>query len=243
VAAVLVVGGFAALLWSFLQLSPVGTLRVARGLPAAVAVRGMVTFSFLGADAFVSLALHDVRGMSIRQAGVVLSSAVLAWTGGSWFAARTIQRLGPRRLVTMGMACITLGIGAMALVVSTSISPWFAIGAWLVAASGIGMSYAPLSQAVISSADPAQLGAATSALQLSDVLGFALGTGFGGALVALADRHDVELGGSTVHAGVIMAFAVTGTVAFAGVFCARRLHRHLSDSHPESAGVPSEAQA
>lgn len=229
---VVLIAGTGALVWAFRQIAPAGTLRVARGLPAAVAVRGMVTFGFLGADAFVALALTDVRGMSIRNAGIVLSSAALTWTAGSWYSARNIMRLGPRRLVTVGLLVIATGIASMATVVSTSISPWFAIGAWLLGGLGVGLAYAPLTQAVIAAADPAQLGAATSALQLSDVLGFALGTGIGGAVIAVVDRQGVEVGGSTVHAGVDLVFAVTGAVAVLGVVSARRMHRFLGDAAP-----------
>ena len=121
-----------------------------------------------------------------------------------------------------------IGIAAMAAVVHSSVNPWWAVGAWLVGGLGIGLAYAPLTQAVISAADPAQLGAATSALQLSDVLGFALGTGLGGALVALADHHAVEVGSSTVHAGVLMVFAVTAAVGVLGIVASRRMFRFLS---------------
>lgn len=226
----LVLAGGATLVWAFRRIAPRGTLLVARGLPAAVAVRGMLTFGFLGADAFVALALTDVRGMSIRDAGIVLSSAALTWTAGSWYSARNIARVGPRRLVVVGMTIIVAGIVAMAAVVSTSVNPWLAVGAWLVGGLGIGMSYAPLSQAVISAAEPSRLGAATSALQLSDVLGFALGTGVGGALVAVADRRRIDIDGSTVHAGVTMAFVVTAVVAFVGIASAGRIDRKLGDS-------------
>ena len=219
--------GAVVLLWAFRRLTPPGTLRVAPGVPSTVAVRGMLTFSFLGADAYVSLAMQDVRGMSESEAGIVLSAAAITWTAGSWYSARTITRVGPRRLVTIGLAVVVVGIGLMVWVVDSAVSPWWAAGSWLVAGLGIGMAYAPLTQAVLSSADPAQLGAATSGLQLSDVLGFALGTGLGGALVALADRENISVSGSTVHAGVLAVFALTGVVGVMGVLVSRRMLRFL----------------
>jgi len=231
--------GLATLVWAFVRLTPRGTLRLARGVPATVAVRGMLTFAFLGADAYVALALHDVRGMSVRDAGIVLSAAAVTWTGGSWFAAKNIGRLGPRWLVTVGLATVVLGIVAMILVIDSDVNPWWGAGAWLIGGLGIGMSYAPLTQAVISASDPAALGAATSALQLSDVLGFALGTGLGGAVVALTDRHDVEVAGSTVHAGVLFGFVITGAVGLLGVAAARRIHRYLGgDAAPGFGEIP-----
>ena len=238
VLAVLLVVGLATLVWAFRKIAPEGTLRLARGVPATVAVRGMLTFSFLGADAYVALALHDVRGMTVRDAGIVLSSAALTWTGGSWFSARNIERVGPRRLVTAGLTLVVIGIAAMTAVIHTQVNPWLAVGAWLVGGLGIGLAYAPLTQAVISAADPTQLGAATSALQLSDVLGFALGTGLGGAMVALADHHAVRVDSSTVHAGVLLVFAVTAAVGVLGVIASRRMRRYLSGDGPGAAPAP-----
>jgi len=244
--ALCLVSGGTALVWAFRQIAPSGTLRLRRGMPATVAVRGLLTFAFLGADAFVTLALTDVRGTSTRFAGMVLSSAAISWTAGSFTSARLIAKVGPRVLVTSGLCFIVAGIATMSVIISTSISPWFAFGSWLLSGLGMGLAYSPLSQAVLSAAAPGQLGAATSALQLSDVLGFALGTGFGGALIALADRHDVEVGGSTVHGGVNLVWIVTGAIGVLGVFASRRMSRYLggpSDGTSDDAGETAAASA
>lgn len=219
--------GLTVLRWAFVRVAPAGTLRLARGVPATVAVRGLLTFSFLGADAYVALALHDVRGMDLRHAGTVLSASAITWTAGSWFSAKRIAVVGPRRLVGAGFTLVVSGIGLMAAVVNSSVNPWWGLGAWLVAGGGIGLAYAPLTQAVISAAEPSQLGAATSALQLSDVLGFALGSGLGGALVAVADRSDIRVDGSTIEAGVLMVFALTAAMGLLGLFGSGRMHRYL----------------
>lgn len=215
--------GLVALGLAFRSLTPPGTLRLSRGLGATVATRGLLTFSFLGADAYIALALTDVRGTSTLFAGVVLSSAALTWTTGAWIGARTIGDVGPRRLVVTGIALVPVGIAGIAAVVSTSVSVWWAVPAWLVGGLGIGLAYAALSQAVLMAAEPRRMGAAASALQLSDVLGVALGTGLGGALVAIADRRGVAVDGSTVHAGVLMAWGITAAVAVVGIWAASRM--------------------
>lgn len=222
-AAVGFVAGATVLGGAFRRVAPPGTLRLSRGLGATVAARGLLTFSFLGADAYIALALTDVRGTSTVFAGVVLSSAALTWTAGSWIGARTISTVGPRRLVVTGVSIVPIGIAGLAAVVSTSVSPWWAIVAWLVGGLGIGLAYAALSQAVLLAAEPERMGAAASALQLSDVLGVALGTGIGGALIAIADRRGITVDGSTVHAGVLAAWAVTSIVGVVGVWSASRM--------------------
>ena len=88
VGALLVVGGAIPAVRAFIRLVPPGTLRVVAGLPAAVAVRGLLTFAFFGADAYVSLTLTDVRDTSTWMAGIPLTTASLAWAGGAWAAGR-----------------------------------------------------------------------------------------------------------------------------------------------------------
>src|SRR6202011_3804742 len=61
----LLVGGLAALglvigLPALRRLLPVGTLAAQRGLPATILSRGLLTFVFFGADAFVTLAVTTV---------------------------------------------------------------------------------------------------------------------------------------------------------------------------------------
>ncbi|NLA37535.1 MAG: MFS transporter, partial [Actinobacteria bacterium] len=51
----LAVAGIPLGVWAFTRLQPRGTVRLAPGVPATVAVRGLLTWAFFGADAYVSL--------------------------------------------------------------------------------------------------------------------------------------------------------------------------------------------
>jgi MFS family permease len=104
--------GLALLLPAFRSLTPAGTLRVAAGLPAAVFLRGLLTFTFFGVDAYVPLMLHDWRGTTVAFAGIALTAATLSWTTGSWIQARRQERWGARRLVTLGFVTVTVGMAA-----------------------------------------------------------------------------------------------------------------------------------
>ena len=111
----------------------------------------------------------------------------------------------------------------MAVTVSTSIPVAVAPVAWMIGGLGIGLAYAPLAQVVLSGAPEDQLGECTSALQLCDTLGFAFGTGLAGALVALADRQHLALGGSSVEAGLALVWALTAAVGVIGAIGALRI--------------------
>jgi MFS family permease len=229
ITAVLVVVGVVPAVLAFLRLVPVGTVRLAAGLPAAVAVRGILTFAFFGADAYVSLAVTDARDTSTRLAGAALTAATLTWTTGSWVQQRVIARRGPRWLVQRGFLFVAAGVGGM-LVVLGSVPPWMAVPMWGLAGLGMGISYGPLSVTVLGLAEPGREGAATASLQLTDVLGVALGTGLAGVFVALGDGR-----GWDVASSLTLAFSTTLVVALAGVLAAGRLPRSLPEANPAPA--------
>ena len=173
-------------------LVPTGTFRAARGLPVVVLVRGVLTFAFFSADAFVSLALTSVRGTSTLYAGMVLAAASLTWTAGSWLQARQIAVWGPARLERLGAVCLVAGsvLYAVCLFSAVPVPFWFLASA--IAGFGMGTAYSPLSVVALERAEPGREGAATSALQLNDILGVALGTGLAGVVVTVGDRIGAD---------------------------------------------------
>jgi MFS family permease len=206
---------------AFLLLVPTGTVRLAPGMPAAVAVRGLLTFAFFGTDAFVSLTFQDVRDQPTWVAGLALTAATLAWTSAAWVQERVVVRVGPRRLVATGFALLAAGIAGMHVALQSLPIP-LCILAWGVAGGGIGLCYSVLSMTVLGLAEPGREGEASAAIQLTDVLGVALGAGCGGAFVALGDGR-----GWQTSSALELAMAVTLAVALAGVAAARRLPTQL----------------
>jgi MFS family permease len=203
--------------WAFVSLVPEGTMRLERGLPAAVLVRGILTFAFFGTDAYVSLTFQDVRDQPTWVAGVALTGCTIFWTIGAWVQQRWILTAGPRRVVMTGFAFVALGIAGMfGALGSLPLVP--AVASWSVAGFGIGLAYSPLSVTVLGLAEPARQGVASSSLQLSDVLGVALGTGLGGAFVALGEAQ-----GWATRSALELAFPVMLGAALAGMAASRRL--------------------
>jgi MFS family permease len=221
-----VVVGLPVAVWAFLQLVPAGTSRLAPGLPSVVGVRGLLTWAFFGCDAYVSLAVIEGLGGTTLMAGLVLTATSITWTAGSWIQARWIQHVGPRRLDLIGFALVAAGTAAM-LVVATGLPPWTAVPAWAVGGLGMGLAFSPLSVSALACAPAGRTGGATAALQLSDTLGVSIGTGLGGAAVALADGR-----GWTVATGVSIAFTASLVLAGVGFLAARRLPARLPSAPP-----------
>jgi len=214
----LVAAGVALAVPAFRHLTPPGTLRAARGLPAAVLLRGILTFAFFCADAYVPLALVEWRGLDLATAGLALTAATLTWTAGAWVQARRFTRIGARRFVTVGFLTLALGILGFIAVLAPGVPVLVGIATWGVAGFGMGLSYSPLSLTVLADAPPGGQGAATSGLQLSDVLGTALGTGIGGAIIAGASAARLD-----GWVGLGAAFAVGIVAALGGAVLAHRL--------------------
>jgi MFS family permease len=186
------------------------------GLPATIASRGLLTFAFFGADAYVTLAVTAVRHRSPVVAGIAVTGATLAWTAGAWAQARLSDVWEGRRLVRTGLVIILAGIAGMALVLRPDVPVAEGLAAWTVAGLGMGLAYAPLTLMMLRKAPPGQEGHASASLNLADVLGTATGIGVGGAAVAAGAGGHLPL-------GIAAAFAAAAAVALIALAVTRRL--------------------
>lgn len=175
--------GAAVALRALLQLLPSGSLMARAGLPAAVATMGLLTFAFFGVEAFLPLALNSVRGEPITTAGVSLTAAAVLWTLGAWLPVRLAARYGRRVIAVSGLCILAVGFAGVLALLSPSVPTWTAVVAWGAAGLGMGLAFTTVSAAILEAAPTGQEGAVSSALQLAQVLGSALATGAGGAIV------------------------------------------------------------
>ena len=218
VAALCTVGGIALALPAVRRLTPRGTLRAQSGQPAAIATMALLSFAFFGAEAFIPLALTTVRGQSTTMAGVVLTAAVLAWTTGAWIPARFEARVSRRRLTMSGMLLVLVGIVATASVLVVAVPVWVAVIGWGISGLGIGLAFTTTTLVTLATAPAGSEGEASAAVQLGNVLGVALGTGLGGAILAL-----VTSVGQPTAVGIALVDLVTATVAAVGIATAHRM--------------------
>jgi MFS family permease len=200
------------------RLLPEGTLRAAPGMPATVATMGLVNLAFFGVDAFVPLALVEVRGTSIAFAGLALTAATVAWSSGSWVQARTVERISRRAMTRIGITLLALSFVATAVALLPDMPVAVSIPAWGLAGLGMGLAYTTLSLAILEQAEPGQEGEASASLQLSSVLGAGLGAGLGGALIALIEaRGEPLLRALLLQGGLMLAVAAVAFLAASGL--------------------------
>jgi hypothetical protein len=89
---------------------------------------------------------------------------------------------------------------------------------WGVAGLGMGLSYITLNLTMLELAASGQEGIASSSMQLASVLGSGLGTGVGGALIAL-----LQVQGGAVQQALLLHFALMLAVVLLALVTARGL--------------------
>ncbi len=186
IALVLLLCGLALGIPSLRFVLPPGTLRVKAGLPAAIVNIGLLSIAFFGAEAFLPLTLISIRGQNTIIAGIALTAATLSWTAGSWLQANLAPKQGRRMLVLSGLFIIAVGIAGIAIILFPAIPALVGIVAWGVGGLGMGLAYSTISLVVLETAPKDQVGSASASMELSSVLGTALGTGLGGVIIAFA---------------------------------------------------------
>jgi MFS family permease len=225
-------------IYALRRLTPEGTLVARPVMPAAVLLRGILTFAFFSVDAFVALTLVNWRGLSATEAGIALSAATLTWTTGAWVQARGASRWPTHKFVRAGFAVTATGLAAFLLVLDRDITWLIAVPTFGLAGFGMGLAYSPLALIVLRDAPATGQGAATSALSLSDSLGTALGTGVTGALVAASIRSTGQ-----PATGLAVAFGLAVMVGVGGLVLSRRLRARTVRLPAESAAdIPDGAE-
>jgi MFS family permease len=198
--AALVLGGAAvvAVAVSVPTLLPAGSLVARPGLPAVIAVRGLLSAAFFAAEAFLPLLLSHERGLPPTLAGLVLTVAALTWSTGSWLQGRDNA---PSRsaMLRAGTALIAVGVVAAGLTVLPAVPLAMAVVGWAAAGLGMGLAYPTLSVLTLELSAPSEQGTNSSALQIADALFAALVLALTGALFA-----------ALVDAGPVLAVTAAG---------------------------------
>ncbi|MEV6284389.1 MFS transporter [Kribbella sp. NPDC051770] len=197
------------------KLLPKGTFTVRAGLPAVIALRGLVAAAGFGAEVFLPLMLTRERGLSPAWAGMVLTVSALSWSAASWYRGRPNQPFEHHVFLQAGMLSLLLGIGTAAATLDDRVPVVVGILGWALVGLGMGTVFPTVSVLVLEYSTVEQQGANSSALQLSDSLLTATILAIGGSLFAAIEPHSP----TTAY---LTAFGLPAALAVVGVFAARQ---------------------
>ncbi len=193
-------------------LLPDGTLAARPGLPAAVALRGLLAFGFFGTEALIPLGLTTQRSVAPSLVGLALTAGALAWVLGSWVQdraeAHATGSLAARAMrATGGLCLIAAGIAGVATtIVRPALPIELVVAAWAISGLGMGLAYPATTLTALGTAAGGEEGSAAASLQVAETIGTAVGTGAAGTLFAMSD-HLQRSGADGLTWAFLLAFA------------------------------------
>lgn len=207
--------GLVGLALSVPRLLPNGSLRMRSGLPAVIAMRGIICGAFVSAEVLIPLLLNRERGLSPGMAGLALTTAAVAWSAGSWWQGRDNVTTPRWRIGMYGTLLVAAGVVSSAIVVLPAVPVYVALFTWALSGLGMGMVMPTLTLLTLAASPAGDEGRNSSALQVSDALASAVALAVTGtAFLAL-----IELGGTLAY---LVGFGAAATLA---AFAASRAHR------------------
>jgi len=190
VAVTLAVSGLIGVAMTAPRLVPPGTLRMARGLPAVMMSRFLLTAAFNGALTFIPLMLVNERHLSLTTAGITLTVGALGWSLGSFVQGHRFMFNRRSELVIAGGASLTVGILLLAAIAGFGWH-YYVVGlATFVSGLGMGLAMSSTSVLSLDLSPISDHGRTSSSLQLSDVLGSVMGISAAGAVFAALHNPD-----------------------------------------------------
>lgn len=132
------------------------------------------------------LFLQAIRGYDAMQTGVILLALAIGSFVASGASAGMSHRLGPVRVLQLGLLLEVVGIALIGMVVSTSVTGWsFAPGLFLYGA-GVGFATAQLTGVILSEVPVAESGQASAVQSTARQVGAAIGTAILGTTLIIA---------------------------------------------------------
>jgi MFS family permease len=220
VVAVLALGG---VLFCAQRLLPHRLFRLGRGLPAVVAVRGLIGAAFAGAEAYLPLLLVREHRWDPALAGAVLTLGAVTWFLGAWIQGRTPEPEARYGFSRVGTLLLAIGVGVFLVTTLPAVPGWVAVLGWGTAGVGIGMTYSSTSLLALHLTPPERHGEASSALSTGESLTSAVVLAIGGAMFAALLPADVAARAPAGPAPYLAAIGVPVLAAAVAAVAARRM--------------------
>jgi MFS family permease len=216
--AIEVFAGVVVLIASLRYLLPRGALVMRRGLPASVMMRGFLAGAFFSAEVFVPLALVQVRGLTITQAGLTLAASATMWSVGAYLQSRIPGDRDRAQTVRWGALIIAVCLLTLPLCLVPSLPPWTAAISWTLGALGMGMAIPSVAVQVMRLSPQADQGVNSAGIQIIDSVAVVLAV----SLLGLGHAQAVASGGATAVTYAVM-WAGSATIAILAIILAGRM--------------------
>jgi EmrB/QacA subfamily drug resistance transporter len=164
-----------------------------RSFLGANLVAFIVSFAMLAQFFFLALYMQNILHYSPLQAGIRFLPATLVIIVMGPLAGRLTDRIGPRPLMTLGLAVV-----ASALFIQSQLTIHTGYGlllpGFVLMGLGMGLVMSPMSTAAMNAVDRTKAGVASGVLSMSRMVGGTFGVAIMGALVATIGRAKIDSG-------------------------------------------------
>jgi EmrB/QacA subfamily drug resistance transporter len=173
------------IIWERFQVEPLVPLSLFEERNFAVAnwIAAAISFGMLSLFLPITIYLQSVRDFTALQAGLTLAPMSLTSMFVAPFAGRLADRIGGKYILMTGISVFAIGTAALTFVAGPD-STWinFLVPA-IIAGSGMGMTFAPMTTVAMRNISPRMAGAASGVLNTTRQLGAAIGSAVVGALL------------------------------------------------------------
>lgn len=168
-----------------------------KSFSAGNAVAVIVSLGEFGLLFAIPLFLQATRGYTAMETGVILTALAIGAFVASGLGAQLAQRFGPVRVLQLGMVLEAIGIFALGISFTSTITGW-QLAPWLfIYGMGVGFATAQLTGVILAEVPVSESGQASAVQSTSRQVGAAIGTaiigttlliGFGSITDQLQDR-------------------------------------------------------
>ena len=229
--------------WESRAVHPMLPLNLFRRRASVVAngVSFLMSFGMFGSIFLLSQFFQIVQGLSPLDSGIrilpwtftpVIVAPIAGWASG---------RIGARPILVAGMALMSIGLGWIAAITSTTVSYPTLIPAFVISGAGMGLFFAPIANVVLSAVPREDEGKASGAnntiRELGGVFGIAVLSAIFSATGSYATPHTytaglipgVWAGAAAVAVAIVVALALPAGTA--------RLRRPSAEPRPPAEAV------
>ena len=160
---------------------------------ASLAVAGLMTFGMYALLFLMPLYFQTIRDATALMAGLQMLPMSVAFVIVSQLSGHMANAVGPRVIMTGGMAC--MGVGAILLAfVGHDTSVWPIAGALIIVGIGLGLNTSPVNGVAVAAVPPARSGTASGLLNTWRMVGATMGIAILGSLFAAFAGQDATAG-------------------------------------------------
>jgi EmrB/QacA subfamily drug resistance transporter len=193
---------------------------------AALAVAGLMTFGMYALLFIMPLYFQTIRGATPFIAGLELLPMSVSFVIVSQLVGYLTNNLGPRIIMTAGMAC--MGFGALAIAFVPEDTSLISIGlALFVVGIGLGLNTAPVNGVAVAAVPPARSGTASGLLNTARMVGATMGVAILGSVFATYAGQQANIAGGFMP-GLRAALTAAGLAELLGALVAAAFIRHDS---------------